>query len=146
MLIVENESPGLRIIQTDAYKRLINNNPGLIHENMGDFYSEIPVNNLADVVYNALDEDFMGKKLNKDAVIVDASEFDPTVTETKDYIIRESDGIRIYSPELHTPDATNINLAYGLFGVMFVEKIVSKEQQGSLQKELGDLERIAKSA
>ncbi len=149
MLIVENESPGLRIIQTDAYKRLIDNNPGFIHENMGDFYSEVPVNNLADAVNNTLEMEYRGKKLNQNLVTVDASRFDPlTHPEAKNYLIKEIDGIRFYFPPLHTSDARFVSLTYGLIGVMVVEKIVSKEKQGSLQeqlRDLGDLEQIVRS-
>ena len=141
MLIVEEEYPGLRVIQTEAYGSLIRNNPGLIHENCGDFYSKVRVEGLPEAVIGALDKEFMGKKLNQDLVIVDASTFNPKVADMeKDYLIREVDGVRVYSPKLHTLDAMNVSQTYGLFGVMAVEDLFAGEQQGTLQVSLGKLE------
>lgn len=146
MLIVETEMPGLRIIQTDAYKKLIGNNPGLIHENLGDFYSKTPVHGLSDVVYGALDIEIMGRRLNQNMIVVDASQFNPSnIDAKKDYLIRESDGVRLYDPALHTQDTTNVSLAYGLFGAMFVDSLFSNEKEGSLQKSFEDLEQRLKS-
>ena len=87
MLIVEEESPGLRVIQTEAYRNLIEKSPGLIHENCGDFYSKVHVDRLPEAVSKALDKNFMGPKLNQDLVIVDASTFNPEFAEIeKDYL------------------------------------------------------------
>ena len=139
MLIIEEESPGLRVIQTNAYQYIISNNPGLIHENCGDFYSKVHVDELAEAIYRALDKDFMGSKLNKDLIVVDALTFNPEVVEMeKDYIIRELKGVRIYSPKLHTSEAENVNLAYSFFGVMALENLFSDGSgpYGSLQLSL----------
>ena len=139
MLIIEEESPGLRVIQTNAYQYIISNNPGLIHENCGDFYSKVHVDELAEAIYRALDKDFMGSKLNKDLIVVDASEFNQEVVEMeKDYIIRELKGVRIYSPKLHTSEAENVNLAYSFLGVMALENLFSDGPgpYGSLQLSL----------
>jgi len=141
MLIAEEESPGLRIIQTEAYRDLIGRNPGLIHENCGDFYSDIPVNELSEAVYKALDREFIGTKLNRDIVIVDASTFNPDVAEMeKNYLVREVDGIRIYAPKLHIPEAEYVSQSYGLFGLMFIGDLFFNERQGSLQVSLRKLE------
>jgi len=137
MLIVEDESPGLRVIQTEAYRNLIEKSPGLIHENCGDFYSKVHVDRLPEAVSKALDKNFMGPKLNQDLVIVDASTFNPEFAEIeKDYLVREVDGIRIYSPKLHTPEATNVSQTYSLFGIIAVEDLFADGPKGTLQVSL----------
>lgn len=133
------ETPGLRVIQTKEYLNIIGKNPGLLHENLGDFYSKVPVDELAEAVYKALDKDFLGNKLNKNLIIVDASEFNPAVAEIKKYyLIREDHGIGFYLTERQTPGSTIINhQRYCTYGAMAVEYLFSDEQKGSLQVSLG---------
>lgn len=132
------ETPGLRVIQTEEYLNIIGKNPGLLHENLGDFYSKVPVDELAEAVYKAFDRELDGK-LNKNLIIVDASEFNPAVAEIKkDYLIREDHGIGFYLTKHQTPGSTIINhQRYCTYGAMAVEYLFSDEQNGSLQVSLG---------
>lgn len=137
LLIIEQDSPGLRIIQTQAYKNLITTNPRLVHKNAGDFYSNIPVADLSDIVCKTFEQELFGKKLNENMVVVDAATFNQQETDTKkDYLIREIDGIRLYSPQFHTTNAGNVSELYSFIGLLFIEKLFAEEQEGSLQQGL----------
>ena len=129
-MIIGRELPGLKIIQTEKYLDLVKNNPGLVHENCGDFYSRVRVGELPEAVYQILDRD----KLNRDLIIVDDSTFNSEFAKMGiDYLIRGFDGIGIYSPELHASDVTDANQVYGLFGAIVAEGLFSDEKLGSLQ-------------
>ena len=130
LLIVENE--GIRIIQTDAYVKLIQANPSLIHQNQGDFYSEVPVSDLADAVYRSLDREVMGEKGNQDLVIVESLDHN-SLDEEKEYLVKEEEGIRIYCPSLHTEDARLASEEYCMGSMMFIEDLFSDKQKGTLQ-------------
>jgi len=143
MLIVDDELPGLKIIQTSSYKRLIKSNPGFIHDNWGDFYSEVPVKELSDVIYEALDVEYNGHKANCDAVVVDASNFNQkTVEAKKEYHIKEPHGLRIYSPAIQETTLGDAKLTYFLYAMLFVESLFSKKQHGSLQTQFDDLKKM----
>ena len=137
MLFVEKDVPGLKIIRTEAYQGLLQQNPGLLHENFGDFYSPVPVDGLSDAIYRALDKEFRGKKLNQDLEIVDYLTFNPAQAEMgKDYLVREVDGIRVYMPRLPILSC----FEYNLFGLLFVGHLFSDKLQGSLQVSLKEIE------
>jgi|SRR3989338_8610968 len=137
LLFVEEESPGLKIIQTEAYRSLIKQNPGLIHQNLGDFYSDVPIDGLAEAVFRLLDVEFMGKKLNQDFLVVDLKTFDPKIAQMeREYIIREDDGLRLYVPTFHTAEETNAVQKYTAFGAIFMQYLFSDKQYGSLQASL----------
>ncbi len=50
LLVLEGKVPQIAILQTAAYRRMINNRPDLRHENLGNFYSEVSCENLANKV------------------------------------------------------------------------------------------------
>ncbi|MFA6460796.1 MAG: hypothetical protein WCV90_00885 [Candidatus Woesearchaeota archaeon] len=143
LIILEGDAPGINIIRTPVYQGLVDFNPGLIHENCGDFYSEVSLEGLADAVYRSLDQEVLGEKMNADVVIVDSATFTSasfSVDPDKDYLIKESAGVRIYSPSLHQPDAKHVaREAYALYALGAVEGLLSETKKGSLQVSLDDL-------
>jgi|SRR3989338_9819103 len=120
LLICENPNPGIVILQTSAYKGILHNRPGLRHENLGNFYSEIAAENLAtrtdeilstvkrerffstndlagDIVWNLLVE-MAHLSLGEKRKIVEAPFTLPPNPDT-DYIIKYNKGVRIYCPQ-----------------------------------------------
>lgn len=141
VLYMEDEFPGLSIIQTGAYVGLIQARPGLKHQNWGDFYSSISLENFAEATYNALENSLFsvsGKKLNSDLVIIESSVFNNTNADvSKDYLIKEASGIRLYSPSLHLENAKYefIEAMYGIVAIGFLEELFCDDLEGSIQAE-----------
>jgi hypothetical protein len=134
-LFMEGESPGLHLLKTDAYVRLIQENPGLVHENWGDFYIDMPHFHLAERIWWALEEE----GLNEDADIVEADSFDHSSCDpTRDYIIKSQDGVRLYSPEVHEEGELDAEVAYGLLCCDLADEVFSQTKEGSLQKDLNE--------
>ncbi len=130
------DKEGLRILTSEAYQRLIQQTPSLMHENLGDFYSEVPCDSLSDKIYNLLDnQDFMGSKMSEDLIIIESSSFDQDYCDIeKDYLIKEREGIRLYYPGLHLKHNTKtIQLIYSIC-ITALEGLFSNEKEGTLQK------------
>ncbi len=131
---------GLNIIETSAYISLVANNPGLIHENEGDFYSKVSVSELSDVIYKALGEFEIGKeKLSKDLVILDEGFDKSSLNPEKDYLIKREHGIRIYCPGLYISEGLDRSVAYALLGFAFFDYLFCDEMKGSLQKTMEEI-------
>lgn len=138
LLISDSKEIGLRIIQTESYVTLIQRNPGLPHENCGDFYSHVPVDGLAQIVHDALKKN-LGN--SKDPLYVINSFHADKVDMHADYIIKEKDGLRLYSPELHTPDSKDTEAIYSIVALTFIEELFTNEKRGSLQQSLIEMEQ-----
>ena len=138
LLICEAPNPGIVILRTSAYRGIINNRPGLRHENLGNFYSEVACENLAtrtneiievvkrekffstddlagDVVWNLLVE-MAQLSLGREKKIVKAPFSLPDNPDT-DYIIKYNKGVRIYCPQtfIEGVDPTFQNAALAVF-------------------------------
>src|SRR3989344_2826148 len=97
-LFIEKEFPGLHIITADSYTMIQEQAPSFPHKNWGDFYSEVPCDDLADKIYQLLGEN----SLAEDTVIVPSHLFDEqNVDLSKDYIIKKNTGVSLYSPMAH---------------------------------------------
>lgn len=140
LLFTEKKSPGSRVIQAEHLDNTINNS-NLIFENWGDFYSEIPVSKLAEAFHTSLSMELFGEKTSKEILILDSLEFKPELAYVwKDYIIKETHGIRFYSPTFQGSrvSAEDLYFAYSLMGV---RNLFSDKEQGNLQIKLKKFEK-----
>ncbi len=131
------KEPGLRIIQSYAYIGMVSDNPGMLHTNHGDFYSDVPVGGLSDVIIRELEAEVFGEKMNSDLVAILSANFNPLdIDEEKDYLISEPWGIRLYAPSTFKDNPFSAEEIYTFVALMFIEKLFSKEKKGSLQLSL----------
>ncbi|HLD40129.1 MAG TPA: hypothetical protein VJB13_03240 [Candidatus Nanoarchaeia archaeon] len=149
VLLIEKEFPGLHILTTESYASLKQQQPPFPHEDWGDFYSEVGLDSLADTIYQSLQNNGVAE----DARIISVRSFDEKNCDPdKDYIIKEVTGVRIYSPSIHSaiPQDEIIFLepevVYFLVSTCFLEDLFSPQQEGSLQREFKQLERVLNRA
>ncbi len=158
MLIMDEVLPGLSIIQSQAYHGLlIQRHSRLMHLNLGDFYSEVPLSLLPDVFYQSLD-DLLGNEESSKIKIVEASAFDSRLIRLKGnserlsfeehmsalenelgYIVKDENGVRLYSPLCHVSKdrlpisgVSSMNEYYTSIGLMIAPKILSDKKSGTL--------------
>ncbi len=135
LLYVEEGSPGLYVLRTREENSLVQKLSELPHENIGDFYSNVPCEELANRVSQILHEASLARKIE----VVDAHSFDENkIDDRKDYIIREKKGVRIYLSEACRRDRREL---YEEFSAYFLEALFSNEKEGSIQIEFKELER-----
>ncbi len=141
ILIDHGERAGLNILQSDAYVALVTENPDLMHENKGDFYSDVSVDQLAQRIYDALNKEFDGKKLNAQAKVVASADFEPEDDSDIDYIVQEPQGVRLYDPNCHKEEVkgSERSMVYEWISLCFVEDLFSQEKEGSLQREVKEM-------
>ena len=146
LLVVEGDVPGLKIMRTDTYMSLVAQDPGLIHKNFGDFYSDVPCADLADRVYQALGQEGAERRLNELTVIVDAASFDQSACDhEKEYLVREENGVWFYSPGLHQENPLGASQVYTSAALRIIEYLITDKQEGSLQRSIKELEARLKS-
>jgi len=129
---IKDESFGIRIMHTEAYKAFIRKNVVPMHQNLGDFYSEVPVEGLAEAICKILGTNAGGHKLDQEVIVVDRSKFSSGEIEFgKDYLIREADGLRYYVPDFHSPWENNAKQSYILSVSIFIPALFSNPNRGS---------------
>ncbi|MEK6900255.1 MAG: hypothetical protein AABX05_03970 [Nanoarchaeota archaeon] len=148
LLCEEGSLEGLCILKTEAYVARIQQEPGMPHENLGDFYSEVPCEELADKIYQLLQEADL--RLVDNLVITDALSFEPDRCDnSKDYIVKEEHGTRLYvSPDDLQKFAEKGVIAervYFLASEKFLPRLFSDYKEGSLQKKWKEVEDIFKA-
>jgi len=156
-LLLVYESPelmGLNIMKTDAYKKLIERDPGLIHDNLGDFFSDVSCSGLADTIHKILASGPDRKSMDW-LQVVDAQSFDITEVnksatkaigdyheeeavdspDVPTYLVKEDNGIRFYNPLIYVGEGQlpNQRVEYFAFATKFVEELFSDKKAGSLQ-------------
>jgi len=131
-LFIEKEFSGLHILTADSYALMQEQAPSFPHQNWEDFYSEVPCNDLADKVYQLLDKE----GLAGDTVIVPSRLFDEKrLDPSKDYIIKENTGVRIYFPTAHKDPTINPEAVYVLESLCLWEGLFSTRKEGSFQRD-----------
>ncbi|MDO8511535.1 MAG: hypothetical protein Q7S55_05215 [Nanoarchaeota archaeon] len=131
-LFIGKEFPGLHILTADSYTLMQEQAPSFPHQNWGDFYSEVPCDDLADKVYQLLDKG----GLAEDTVIVPSRLFDEKRSDlSKDYIIKENTGVRIYSPTAHKDPAIDPEAVYALGSLCLWDGLFSTRKEGNFQRD-----------
>ncbi len=137
VIYTECNEPGLHIMETDSYVKMVQEDPGRMHENWGDFYTDVPKGQLADRIFWDLYDNL--EILVEDAVVVDGKDFDYDTCDSKnDYIINYKNKIVLYSPEAHGD-------WIGQFGYMLVlecmnETVISQNKKGSIAEHFDEEE------
>lgn len=154
LLLLEGKFSGVIILQTPAYKGIINNRPHLRHENLGNFYSEVSCQDLAartdeilgavkrerffstddlagDVVWNLLVEMAQSAFGEKRETVKSPFVLSLQNPDT-DYIIRYNQGVGLYCSRTYQesvdPAFSNAALA------MFLLHGLSNDKDGSAMK------------
>ena len=142
MLIVDSPGhvSGLRVIESRAYAEAIKEDPGMIHENLGDLYSCVPVHRLADFARSVLSKDAPERVIQS----VCLSDFIFSVnTGNFSSVIVGQDGIGIYVPEFHEEiNRDGTSLEYGVIAALIRDRIAFHGRGGTFRKGLGGFGQI----
>jgi len=131
---LERDFPGLQIITADSYASMKQQEPLFPYKDWGDFYSEVQKDDLADRIYQTLQE----KDISDNTSILTARSFNErTFDETKNYIIKETTGVRIYVPKAYQEEYSPLGAELTCFfmSTIFVEGILYSEKEGEFQKQ-----------
>ena len=141
MILEDGPIVGLHILQTSAYVTMIRENPGLLHENVGDFYSNTAVEDLGTVIL-ATDVEHQGASLMDDVVLVNASEVDSLdCNKSTDYVIQGETGVRLYSPDAQLSGKSDeIRTMYSMISLPVLEALSIDMERGSVPPQLKKME------
>ena len=70
LLLMGTGNQGIRVLTTESYTSLIEENPGLKHQNQGDFYSGISIEDLPERIYDSIDREAKKRSVDNNTVIV----------------------------------------------------------------------------
>lgn len=136
LLYAEGKSPGLYIARANEDDSL-DQQLSTTEEYIGDFYSNVPCEELADRIFQILGE----ASLTKGVVVTDSCSFNGNYDPFIDYVIKENNRVRIYLPEAEGTNQ-NIKEAYQDFSAYFLEALFSDQKEGSIQREFRELEKF----
>jgi len=135
LLYVEEGPSGLYVLRTSEEDSLVQRLSTSPHQNIGDFYSNVPSEELADRISQILQK----ASLSMEIVVVNQGSFDESKADLqKEYIIKEKAGVRIYLPGAGGTNQHKQEL-YQDRSMDFLEALFSDEKEGSLQIEFKEL-------
>lgn len=142
LIISKEDKMKLEIIATDSYLNLVKDNPGWLHSNEGDFYSNIVPHELAAALYDISKNIEMGNKRLSDSLeFVNEKAFDPEYADPKkNYLIQNMLGITMITSEeeLKLYNSYLIKLGYDLLTESLIPGLFANDE-GTLPKSIKEL-------
>lgn len=131
LLVSKIIEPGLIILPTYLYARKVSTDPGFPHDNLGDFFSEVPLDGLA----IRIQKEFLKERPPTAVKIVKKHEFNEITDEpTFIYLVTGDDSLRIFYGLNHMFGLDESQVIYGMFAVGFLPAIAVENPKGSFQE------------